>query len=294
MTREATRWTVPYILALLWLATTVALAGWWLIFGLSQARRLQDLGGEAGMQLGQVQRMLVWEGSVLLVLLIGGGIALLIAIRREQARRQQLQDFFSLFTHDLKTALASLQLQAESLQEDLGPDAGGAAMGRLMRDTVRLRLQLENSLYYAQPDAGLFIERLNVRDVVAQLAADWPDLTVTCDGDGRVLADRRAFEGITRNILQNASVHGRATTVTVSITPQRPGVRIGFKDNGTGASSKALRAIADSRRRPAATSGTGLGLLISRRLLERMQGTLAVDAAPHGGIIVTMTLPEAA
>lgn len=294
MTRKTSRWTVPYILALLWLATTVALAGWWLVFGLSQARRLQALGGEAAAQLGHVQRMLVWEGSVLLILLIGGGVALLVAVSREQERRQQLQDFFSLFTHDLKTALASLQLQAESLQEDLGPDAGGAAMQRLMRDTVRLRLQLENSLYYAQPDAGLFIERLNVREAVAQMAADWPDLVVTCDNDAVVLADRRAFESITRNILQNAAVHGRATAVTVSIASQRPAVRIDFTDNGTGAPLKALRAIADSRRRPTATSGTGLGLLITGRLLERMHGTMVVAAAPHGGVVVTITLPEAA
>ncbi len=288
------RWTVPYVLASLWLATTVALAGWWLVFGLSQARQLQALGGETASQLGRVQRMLVWEGSVLLLLLLGGGVALLIAIRREQARRQQLQDFFSLFTHDLKTAITSLQLQAESLQEDLGPTVGGASLQRLMRDAVRLRLQLENSLYYAQPDAGLFIERIRVREATDQLAVDWPDMAVTCEGDASILADRRAFEGITRNILQNAAVHGQATAMAVSITTQHPSIVIAFKDNGSGASSSALRAIAASERRPAATSGTGIGLLISRRLLERMRGTLAVAASPHGGVIVTITMPEAA
>jgi signal transduction histidine kinase len=288
------RWTVPYALASLWIVTTVALAGWWLVFGLSQARQLQALGGETAAELGRVQRMLVWEGSVLLLLLLGGGVALLVAIRREQARRRQLQDFFSLFTHDLKTALASLQLQAESLQEDLGPTAGGASLQRLMRDAVRLRLQLENSLYYAQPDAGLFIERIPVREAIEQLAADWPDMAVTCQGNASIHADRRAFEGITRNILQNAAVHGQASAIAVSITRQQPSVTIGFKDNGSGASPKALRAIAESERRPTATSGTGLGLLISRRLLERMHGTLTVAAAPHGGVIVSITLPEAA
>jgi len=70
-----TRWPVQYIVALLWLATTVALAGWWLVSGLSQAERLQELGGDAAAQLGHVQRMLAWEGSFLLLLLIGGGVA---------------------------------------------------------------------------------------------------------------------------------------------------------------------------------------------------------------------------
>lgn len=291
---QKTRWTVPYVLASLWLATTVALAGWWFVFGLSQARQLQALGGETASRLGEVQRMLAWEGTVLLLLLLAGGVALIVSIRREQARRRQLQDFFSLFTHDLKTALASLQLQAESLQEDLGPEVGGAPLQRLMRDAVRLRLQLENSLHYAQPEAGLFIERLSVREAVTQLAADWPDIAVSIDGDAKVLADRRAFEGITRNVLQNAAVHGQASAIAVNITPQYPWVRIDVRDNGTGASPKALRAIASAERRPTATSGTGLGLLISRRLIERMQGTLVVAAAPHGGVIVTLTLPEAA
>lgn len=292
MTRPS-RWTASYILALLWIAATVALAGWWLVFGLSQAARLQSLGGDEAHRLGQVQRMLVWEGSFLLLLLLGGGVALLVAIRREQARRQQLQDFFSLFTHDLKTALASLQLQAESLQEDLGPVAQGGALPRLLQDALRLRLHLENSLAYAQPDASLFVERLSVRDVVTYAAADWPGLAVDCPDDAVVLADRRAFEGVVRNLLQNAVVHGQASAVVVSTAPAPTGIRISVTDNGAGASPRILRAIASEERRPIATSGTGLGLLISRRLLERMRGSLTIARAPRGGVVATIILPEA-
>lgn len=292
MTRPS-RWTASYILALLWLTTTVALAGWWLVFGLSQAARLQSLGGDEAHRLGYVQRMLVWEGSVLLLLLLGGGVALLVAIRREQARRQQLQDFFSLFTHDLKTALASLQLQVESLQEDLGPVAHRGALPRLLQDAVRLRLHLENSLSYAQPDASLFLERLPVCEVVTHAAADWPQLSVECRGEAVVHADRRAFEGVVRNLLQNAVVHGQASAVAVTMAQAPAGIRISFTDDGTGASLRILRAIASSERRPIATSGTGLGLLISRRLLERMRGSLTIATAPRGGVVATVMLPEA-
>jgi signal transduction histidine kinase len=292
MTRPS-RWTASYMLALLWLASTVALAGWWLVFGLSQAEELQSLGGDTAHRLGYVQRMLVWEGSFMLLLLLGGGAALLVAIRREQARRQQLQDFFSLFTHDLKTALASLQLQVECLQEDLGPVVPGGALPRLLQDAVRLRLHLENSLAYAQPDAGLFLERLSVGEVVAHAATDWPGLSVECSGDAMVHADRRAFEGVVRNVLQNAVVHGRASTVVVACAPAPSGIRISFTDDGAGASPRILRAIASSERRPIATSGTGLGLLISRRLLERMRGTLTIATGPRGGVVATVLLPEA-
>lgn len=292
MTREY-RGTLPFVLALVWLATTISLAGWWLIFGLSQARQLQELGGETATRLGHVQRMLVWEGAFLLLLLLAGGAALMVAARRERERRRQLQDFFALFTHDLKTALASLQLQAESLQEDLGPDAGGESLRRLMRDTVRVRLQLENSLYYAQPDAGLFIESFDVRQAIAQLAEDWPDLSVHIPDTALVAADRRAFEGVVRNILQNATVHGAATTIQVIVDRAGNNVRLAFVDNGAGASVQVLRALAVDAHRPATTSGTGLGLMISRRLLARMHGSLTVTSADTGGVSVTVTLPEA-
>ena len=58
------------------------------------------------------------------------------------------------FTHDLKTALASLQLQAESLQEDWPDAASNPNLARLLEDTVRLGVQLENSLFFAQPDGA--------------------------------------------------------------------------------------------------------------------------------------------
>ncbi len=293
MTERDSRWPVPYILAVLWLMTTLALAGWWLVFGLAQARRLQAIGGDAAIALGQVQRMLVWEGLVLILLLLAGGVALIVGIRREQARRRALQDFFSLFTHDLKTTLASLQLQVESLQEDLGPAAGGAALSRLMQDALRLRLQLENSLYYAQPDGHLFIEPVALRASLNHVAADWPDLSVQIEGDAEVLADRRALEGTARNIFQNAAVHGGASQVRVQVSARAGHVQAVFIDDGRGAPPKVIRALEQSTIRPAQTSGTGLGLLISRRLVERMRGEFCVSQASSGGFSVAITLPEA-
>ena len=52
--------------------------------------------------------------------LVGGGLALFYYAKREQKRHAQVEEFFAAFTHDAKTALASLRLQAESLKEDFG------------------------------------------------------------------------------------------------------------------------------------------------------------------------------
>ena len=97
--------------------------------------------------------MLVWEGVMLVGMLMAGGVALLVAIRPEQRRRRDLRAFFMAFTHDLKTSLASLRLQAESLREDLPEAAGNPNLQRLLKDSVRLQLQLENALTSRQPTA---------------------------------------------------------------------------------------------------------------------------------------------
>src|SRR4051812_47485407 len=180
--------------AIVWVMLTVSLASWWMVFGLEQARALRELGNPQAARLERVQRMLVWEGASFIALLVAGGTALVVGVLREQARQRSVEAFFMAFTHDLKTALASLQLQAESLSEDLPEAASNPNMARLLKDTLRLGLQLENSLYFAQPDGHLLVEPVNIARFIERTAADWPDLHVRIEGDETVLADARALE----------------------------------------------------------------------------------------------------
>jgi signal transduction histidine kinase len=284
-----------YIAAIVWLVLTVSLASWWLIFGLAQARRLHTATGAAESSDGaRVQRMLEWEGLVLIALLVGGGAAILVGIRREQARQDEVRNFFMSFTHDLKTSLASLQLQAESLREDLPEAAGNANLDRLLKDARRLQLQLENSLYFAQPDGGLLVEPVEVHALVRQVAEDWPELSVRIDGARRVLADERAVTSVIRNLLQNASVHGAAREVSVQIVPGSHGrVSVIVTDDGRGAPAEVLPRLGRPFVRSVATGGSGVGLFVSQRLLRRMRGSLACSMGPDRGFSVTLELPEA-
>src|SRR5262245_59458241 len=161
--------------------------------------------------------MLTWEGTFLIGLVVCGGIAIVVAIRREQIRQRAVQTFFMSFTHDLKTALASLQLQAEILREDLPEAAGNANLERLLLDARRLQLQLENSLYFAEPNGGLLLEPVDLQGLVTRISADWPEMSVHVEGGGLVLADRRELESVIRNLLQNAAVHGGAAKMAVRI-----------------------------------------------------------------------------
>jgi signal transduction histidine kinase len=283
-----------YFGAVVWVLLTVSLASWWMIFGLAQARQLRSLGGPEAIRLEHVQRMLVWEGISFIGLLVAGGTALVISVRREQARQRSVEAFFMAFTHDLKTALASLQLQAESLSEDLPEAANNPNMARLLKDTLRLGVQLENSLYFAQPEGHLLVEPVSIAKFIERTAADWPELEVRVEGDETVLADARALESVWRNLLQNAVVHGGAKRVAVRIA-RRPDGRatITAIDDGCGAPAQVVRALGRPFKRPAATSGTGVGLFVSRQLARRMNGDLRFGEAAGAGFTAVLELPVA-
>ncbi|MEO7191812.1 MAG: HAMP domain-containing sensor histidine kinase [Vicinamibacterales bacterium] len=279
MTLPGARAGVHYVIAAVWLAVTVSIASWWLSVGLTLTNR---------------HRMFVWEGGTFIVLLVAGGLAILVAIRREHRRRQALETFFMSFTHDLKTSLASVQLQAEGLRED-APDSGASApLDRLLHDMVRLQIQLENSLFVAQPDGRLLREQIDAAATFGRLAQDWPELDVRVDGNAVVLADARAFDAICRNLLQNAVVHGAATCVDVTATSTGGGrSRLTVRDNGIGVPAATMPTLGEAFGRRGPTSGTGVGLFVCRQLASRMGGTLAFLPRPDSarGLTVVLELP---
>jgi len=286
---------VSYLIALVWVALTVSLASWWLAVGLNLTRQLNGGAGDA-LPAASLRRMFIWEGAVFIGLLLAGGIAMVLAIRREHQRRHALETFFMSFTHDLKTAIASVQLQAEGLLEDWPDLAPRAPLERLAGDTVRLQIQLENSLFVAQPDGRLLAERIPAGEAIARLARDWPDLDVRVTGEGTVQADARAFDAIIRNLLQNAVVHGGARRVDVSLSSGGAGrLRLRIVDDGRGVPAGIVSQLGQPFTRSGSTGGSGVGLFVCRQLASRMGGALHVAGSPDSdrGFQVDLDLPGA-
>jgi signal transduction histidine kinase len=280
-------------LAMGWLVFTVALACWWMIFGLRQIEHLKVAAAVNLPEATDQHRMLIWEGSVLIALLVGGGVVLIWYIWRERRRHRQFEDFFAAFTHDAKTALASIQLQAESIHEDLGGDAPNPLIERLMKDTLRLQLQLENSLFLVNLRRGsLLRERIGIRRMIESLRFHWPEVGLKLVGDGEVLADARALESILTNLVQNAVIHGRAGEVTIAVTSGIPRTEIVVADDGGGFRGDYQR-LGTLFTRHTRSSGSGVGLYISRRLIKRMGGTVEFAPGIDGGFTATLTLPTA-
>jgi len=283
---------VKILLVILWVLFTVTLAGWWLIFGLRQLDRLDQLHVEHAEQLQRHYQMLLWEGGILIALLIGGGLALLYYARREQRRHAQVEEFFAAFTHDAKTALASLRLQAESLKEDLGASPN-PVLDRLLQDTVRLQLQLENSLFLVNlPTGQLLVEPIRISQLVGVLRHHWPDLTIVQNGEGVVMGDARALESVVTNLVHNAVTHGRASEIKITAESSDTGrLSLRVADNGRGFAGD-FRQLGRLFVRHARGSGSGVGLYICRQLAKRMNGTLSFARGDAGGFVAELDFPS--
>lgn len=282
------RWQL--ILGVLWLVTSVSLATWWIIFGF---RQLDTLHSTHSPEQLRKQTMIIYEGTFLIGLLLLGGGALAYFILRERKQTELIRKFFATFTHEVKTSLASLRLQAESLEEDLkdAPQYWPLTQ-RLVKDTVKLELQLENSLFLAKADRGtLFIESISLKRLMESLQMYWPEMRVKVGREVTLLGDRRVLECIFKNVLQNSFLHGKASSVTIEAVQAEVGkVQVSLQDNGTGFLGE-VKNLGEMFVRHSSKSGTGLGLYLVQNLTERLGGVAHWNTISSAGFRVDLILP---
>ena len=281
MSRRSRTW-LRYTLVGVWALFTISLVAWWYVYTVQTLHELLHSQGQSE-EASRLLRMFTGEGIVLLVSLLGAGFSLAYFVFRDIRQNQRLREFFLTFTHEIKTPLTSLRLQAESLQEDLSGSSHLPLVERLVADTNRLAIQIENSLLLAESDRGqLLKEELDLGAFIESLRLHWPSLRIELHGNASLSVDSRACECILRNLFQNAISHGRAAAVTVRVEPADPGmVSISMRDNGRGLQGEAA-SLGKLFGRTYAGSGNGVGLYLVQRLAKRMGGSASFDPTPPG------------
>ena len=295
--RRNVRWLV--LVVALWLLLLFALMFWWGWVVRQQAVKIEELQqivaqdtSAAHAQWRVTQRMLVWEGGTLLVLLTGLSVALVWLYLRDQRRTRASRAFFASVTHELRTPLTSIRLQAESLA-----DAGSASplIRRLLEDTSRLEAQVERTLELARLEGGgvldlqplpigAWLERQveGVRAEGTQLDVDLQHATQS--GEALVLADRNALKVIVRNLVENTLRHSQSTPAQARIAIERAAdtVTVSFADRGRGFSGDSLR-LGTLFFRGERSQGAGVGLYLIRMLMRRMGGDAEYRSQPGTG-----------
>lgn len=272
------------IFAALWLVFTLALVGWWISM-LHEVLTQMQLGTlNVEEQIPKIKKMIFWEGLTLIVLIIVGAVPLIYYTERETTRSQRFKDFFASFSHDIKTAMASLRLQVECLQDELTSESKEAQklLTGILSDTQRLQHQLDNSLLVAQMrKPKVFLEEVPLQESITRLQYQWPQLKLSVEGQAKAMIDRRLFENLMSNLCRNSIAHGKATEATIKIKPAGANVVVNFKDNGTG-STVDISKITKPFNRLNESSGSGLGLYLVKSSTKYIGGDFKVVDAKNG------------
>jgi len=201
--------------------------------------------------------------------------------------------------HDVSNALQVMSGAAEMLGLDPGPDAVARRSGSIVQQAMGATAALQRLTGFSREPARA-AERIELRalcDRILQLrqyALRKGRIAARVAGDDAVvLAPARALSQVLLNLVVNAeaALADRADAA-LSLTVRRDAglVAVVVHDNGPGLSAAAGEA--SSRWPPPAgeTGALGIGLLVSRALVERAGGTLVLASAPGGGTTATVTL----
>jgi two-component system sensor histidine kinase BaeS len=215
---------------------------------------------------------------------------------------RQRTDLVNDVSHELRTPIGTIRgwlVAAQDGVADLDPEL----VESLLEETLVLQHLVDDLQELAAADAGelrLRPEPVDAGELLAQ-AAGSADHTATIvldtSGDLRLSVDpvrlRQAVGNLVANAVRHTPPSGRIT-----LRGRRDGevVVIEVSDTGSGIAAEDLPHVFDrfwraDRSRSRATGGRGLGLAITRQLVEAHGGTVSVTSTPGAGTTFTIRLP---
>jgi len=238
--------------------------------------------------------------------------------RALEQRNRELQDFAYVASHDLQEPLRKIRAFADLLIEDFNDaldDTGRYYLERMQDGAKRMSQLISDLLDYsrittrAQP-----FEPVDLNEVMCHVISDLElrisDVEASIDVDDlpTIEGDQTQIRQLLQNLVGNALKFYRedarpvvrveaeeVAPAMVSEDAQGRSVRIRVVDNGIGFEEKYLDRIFTPFQRlhnRSAYAGTGMGLAICRRIVERHDGQMTAESVPGEGSTFTITLPK--
>jgi len=219
--------------------------------------------------------------------------------------------FLNALAHELKTPVTAVVATAGLLIEELDPKGQNSAV-RLTQTIIRAIHKLEDRLSELLDMARigslafeLNLELLDVRPILQNVVdeqlpfASEKNQSISLDilpSVPIVLADQRRLEQIVVNLVTNAiKFSGENGKIEIKLRRKGNKLIVAVKDDGPGVSEEEQERIfqpyyrieADRQRFP----GLGLGLALSKQLVERHGGSMWIESTAGKGSIFTFSLP---
>jgi signal transduction histidine kinase len=228
----------------------------------------------------------------------------------ERRLDEEKSDFIATVSHELRTPMAAVYGAAQTLlREDIEVPADvRRSLAEMIASQASRLTNIVNELLLARRlDRGEIeleheavdvaeLSRTTIEAMRAQLPEDVAVEVDVAEGVDRAAGDAGRIQQVLVNLVDNAVKDG-GSDVRVRVEQGREAIRILVTDSGPGIEpaeqqrifEKFYRVDPQLRRAP---GGTGLGLYISRELVDRMGGTLTVSSRPAAGATFVMELPR--
>jgi len=221
--------------------------------------------------------------------------------------------FLSIASHELRTPLSALHVQVQSLRRQIARgdhcrERGGkldAALALAERQTVRMARLLDELLDVSRLVSGrlrLSPEPVSLSDLAREGVERLSDeartrgcrVAVHADGPVTGVWDRLALERVLVNLLVNALKYAPKSQVDVHVGLEGDRALLSVSDRGEGIAPEDAARVFEPFVRVATArhpGGMGLGLYVSRELVEAHGGSLSVSSRPGRGACFTVRLP---
>jgi signal transduction histidine kinase len=303
----------------LWLfaALTIYVAAqaiWWAVLLLRRDVEIAALRATSGIppSAGDPSRrvlMVLGEAGVFLFLMLTLLVLVYRSVRRDLRMAGAQRNFLLAVTHELRSPIAAIKLQLHTLAR---PGIKPEQVTQLQRDAVqeadRLALLTEKVLLATaagETSVRLVRERADLVQLVRSIVRRAQDhyarehrIVVIAPDSFRPLIDAQAVRSIVDNLLENAAKYSPAgSVITVELRTGNGTWQLIVSDEGPGVPPNERERVFDLFHRSGSeevrsTQGTGLGLYIVKRLVERSGGRIELGGrAPHGAIF-TATFPD--
>ncbi|MGB3736549.1 MAG: GAF domain-containing sensor histidine kinase [Ilumatobacter sp.] len=221
-------------------------------------------------------------------------------------------DFLALVSHELRTPLNAILGFAQVMQiVDLEPEQRTDSVDQIVRAGQHLRDLIDDLLDLSRIEAGqlsVVAEDIGTHGVIGEVLDLVRPLAASRDieliespivGAHQVNADQRCVRQVLINLIGNAvkytPVGGRVRVDAAATTAEV--VRISITDSGPGIAPDSLAELFQPFHRlahdgPTVPKGTGLGLALSARLIDAMDGRIGVESTPGTGSCFWVELPR--
>ena len=244
--------------------------------------------------------MIIGEGCVFFVILLLGLFKIRSSMKKDREVSEFQKNFLLAITHELKTPLASTQLNVQTLQKrDLSGDQQNMLLKNIANDTSRLSVLINNILSVTHIENNEAF-KLNVSDcnvdaicssILDRLKKIFPDKNLESDvQDGIIFkADRDSLDSIITNLVHNACKYsGEGNRIKLTVEYSLDTLSIIVEDSGNGIPEDKRqevfkRFVRLENEETRSVSGSGIGLYLTKHLVELHQGIINVKSSDLGG-----------